>query len=186
MTNSESIREYYADKWGEPARVAEFRKSGLVVGLQKWKIERPAQPVPFLYATAGASDYELPNMDPLHRQEFIATFSAECDGVARTLAWLGVQAHLTGRGFSPGDTYRDGNGVIEGLGFGGFLVITPRGELPTSVLLANGNHVEFLLAIPAFDDELAFASTQGMDELMGVMENHRAPLSDPKRRSVFG
>jgi hypothetical protein len=53
------------------------------------------------------------------------------------------------------------------------------------VVLADGRHVELLMVVPAFADELDFAPKRGVDELLDVMTEQRTPFWNPDRRSVF-
>ena len=184
MTRHASVRSYLLSTWGEPDREAEFEKDGSVVGVLKWRAGTRTEGVT-LYATVGASDLPLQGVDPEHRQEYFVGLLPECDDIASPLAWLGVYAHSAVEALAPGHTYRGLDSLVDGRGFQGFLLFTPLSGKPAPIALPDGRHIEFLMTVPAFADELDFARAHGVDELLSVTEERQVPFWDPNRRSTF-
>src|SRR5262249_34216058 len=154
-------------------------------GILKWQASEAAQGVNF-YATVGASDYPLPGKDAQRRQEFFAALTPEFDDIASPLAKLGIHSSLTGEEMSVGHTYRALHGLAEGSQLAGFMILEPLGDYPAPVLLADGRHVEFLLAVPVFGDELDYVAANGVNKLLDRIEELAAPMWNPYRRSIFG
>ena len=179
-----TVRSHLVETWGNPIREAEFKKGDLVIGVLKWKASPITQGVN-LYATIGSSDHAVPGFDLAHRQEFFVGFLPECDEFASALARLGIYGQLSGRGISPGDTYRSQHGLIEGSGFSGFAVLTPLNGVPLPLALPDGRHVEFLMAMPLYDKELDFASSHGTESLLAEMEAREVAFWNPQRSSTF-
>ncbi|MFD9279523.1 suppressor of fused domain protein [Streptomyces mirabilis] len=184
MISRVDVRSYYTEDWGNPEREAEFQKGEYVIGVLKWQASASTQGVN-IYATVGASDYSLPGFGMEHRQEFFVGLAPECDDIASPLARLGIYAQLAGKSLAAGHVYSAPQGLMEGSDLSGFVLLAPFDGLPAPVELADGRHVEFLMAIPVFRDELEFASKHGVDGLMEVMESSQVPFWNPARRSAF-
>jgi hypothetical protein len=184
VTSDIDVRSYYIKNWGNPDREAEFQKGECVIGVLKWQASVATEGVT-LYATVGASDYPLPGVGPQHRQEYFVGLEPECDDIASSLAWLGVYAQSAQEALAPGHTYRSTHGLMAGSGFSGFLLLQPLDGQPAPLALRDGRHVEFVMTVPAFDDELDFAAKQGVERLLEVMESAEVPFWMPTRRSAF-
>ncbi|MFR9755049.1 suppressor of fused domain protein [Streptomyces sp. TR06-5] len=184
MISRVDVRSYYAEDWGTPDREAFFQKGKYIIGVLKWQASDCTQGVN-VYATVGASDYSLPGFGMEHRQEFFVGLAPECDEIASPLARLGIYAQLAGRSLAAGHAYSAPQGLIEGSDLSGFILLAPLDGMPAPVELADGRHVDFLMAIPVFKEELEFASKHGVDYLMGAMESSQVPFWNPTRRSLF-
>lgn len=184
MTIHTDVRSYYVAEWGAPDREAVFEKEDFTVQVLKWRSSEITQGVNF-YATAGASNYPLPGRQDEHRREFFAALTPEFDNIASPLARLGIYAQLTGNEMSAGHTYRALQGLADGTAFAGFAILEPVDNYPAPVHLADGRHVEFLLAVPLHDNELDHAASKSVGDLLRRMEDVGAPLWNPYRNSVF-
>lgn len=179
-----SVRSHLVETWGEPVREAEFRKDNFVVRILKWKASSVTQGVN-LYATLGSSNYAIPGSDWAHRQEFFVGFLPECDEIASALARLGIYGQVSGHGIFSGHTYRSHHSLIEGSDLSGFALLTPLSGVPVPLLLPDGRHVDFLMAIPLFSKELDFAASRGIDDLLTEMESREIAFWNPRRSSMF-
>lgn len=177
------MRSHYTATLGEPDREAEFAKGRSVIGVLKWRTGPRTEGVT-LYATEGVSDYPLPGVPGSHRQEYFVGFEPECDDVAAPLAWLGIYVQSAPQPLAEGNTYRAPEPLMEGLGFRGFIVLGAQKGFLSPIDLPDGRHVEFLMLIPAFEDELDFAKAHGVDRLMDAIESAEVPFWDPRRRST--
>ncbi|MEU6401427.1 suppressor of fused domain protein [Streptomyces sp. NPDC046985] len=184
MISHVNVQSYYRENWGDPEREAEFQKDEYVIGVLKWRASASTQGVN-IYATMGASDYSLPSFEVEHRQEFFVGLAPECDDIASPLARLGIYAQMAGKSLGAGHVYSAPQGLVEGTEFSGFVLLAPLDGVPAPVNLLDGRHVEFLMAIPAFRDELEYASEHGVNGLMEAMESSQVPFWNPARRSVF-
>ena len=184
MSRPIDVRSLYLDKWGEPDREAEFETDRCLIRALKWQSSSRTGGVT-LYATVGVSDYPLPGVPDSHRQEYFVGFEPEYDDVASPLAWLGIYAQSAPQPLAAGHTYRAPEPLIEGAGFEGFILLAPQDEFLAPIDLPDGRHVEFLMLVPAFEDELDFAKSHSVDELMEAIETADVPFWDPNRRSTF-
>ena len=66
------------------------------------------------------------------------------------------------------------------------MILEPMDNYPAPVSLTDGRHVEFLMAVPVYGDELDYAASNGVDGLLEKMEETKAPLWNPYRNSIFG
>ncbi|GAA1293986.1 hypothetical protein Psi02_42290 [Planotetraspora silvatica] len=183
-TSRNDVRSHYKIEWGTSDREAEFYTEDISIGVLKWNTSANTQGVN-IYATVGASDYPIPGFSANHRQEFFVGLIPEFDDIASRLAWLGAYTQMTGEVLSTGHTYRALQGLVDGHGFGGFVILSPLDGHPAPVVLEDGRHVEFLMVIPVFSDELDYARSHGVDDLLAKMESLNVPFWDPTRNSTF-
>ena len=182
MTQFANVNELYVDSWGEPSHEALFRaRDGIDIRVMKWSEDVTGEGVT-LYWTSGASDIELPGMDPRHRQEFSVGFDPECDEVAESLAQVGMYAARSGKVLGDGHIYRADGPLWSESELVGYVVATE--DSLGYVDLSDGRHVEFLMLVPAFREELDFAARLGVGALIKAQERANIAFWDPFRKKV--
>lgn len=184
MTKFEDVRSYYLSQWGDPSREAEFKKGDINIGVLKWSRRRSTGDVN-LYATLGVSTFPCPGVEASHRQEFFLGLLPEADDLASPLAMLGAHSRLAGEQIGSGHVYRSRQDRFGDTGLAGFIVIEPLDGMPAPISLDDGSHVEFLMVIPVFLDEVEFAVVNGVDALLEMMETRHVPFWNPRRKSTF-
>ncbi|MFG1962475.1 suppressor of fused domain protein [Nonomuraea sp. NPDC049028] len=184
MNQHQDVRQFYSSKLGEPVREALFIKGEYKIGVLKWDASVATGGVA-LYATLGSSDYPLPGRDLDHRQEFFIGFAPEWDDIAESLAQLGSYAQYRGVSLESGHILRLPGEHAEGAWLGGFLVVAPYDDMFSEAALADGRHVEFLMAIPLYANELNFAATYGVEALRDAMSRDNVPFWKSSRQSTF-
>lgn len=182
-TISEQVRAAYAARLGEPAGDAQFAKDGMFISVLKYA-PSPATGKVTLYVTAGVSDLHQPDYDSTHRLEFYLGLLPEVDGVAESLAWLGIMPQYTGEALAPGHTWRSNGPVIPGYDFTGFLVLQ-SGEPIVPPIVVDDVHVTVLMVFPLFTDELDYFRDHGADALWARMDEAQVLVWDPARVSTF-
>ncbi|MFI7538216.1 suppressor of fused domain protein [Streptosporangium sp. NPDC049376] len=184
MNHYESVRDYYSDKLGDPVREASFAKGKFRVDILKWD-PSPVTDGVNIYATLGASDHSIPGGDLLHRQEFFVGLAPERDDIAEPLARLGGYSSFTGRRLDSGHIIRLSENLVDDSEMSGFLVVAPLGDFLPAASMADGRHVEFLMAIPVYPEELDFAARNGVEDLREVMASRNIPFWRLERGSTF-
>ena len=179
---SDEVIDHYRRTHGLEAREAEFRRGANIIRVLKWTAKSEPGP-PTLYATVGASDF-TEQATPTHRVEFLVMLDAERDDVADALAELAIHAAETGVPVRADHTMELTDPLWPGTEMRSFLVI--RSGVPlVPVLEASGDlHVEFLLAIPIFDSELALKKGRGVGALTDLWREREVVFEDPDRLPV--
>jgi hypothetical protein len=180
----QDIESYYHQQWGDPSREALFETDELALRVLKWSAAAATGGVN-LYATVGVSNHPPTSAGSGHRKEFFIGFTPECDDIAWPLAQLAGYSCTSGKELGPGHIYRAPDSLLPSGAFSGFALITPLQDWYEPVLLSDGRHVDLLMAIPMFNDELDFAARRGVDDLLDVMSERAVPFWKPVRHSVF-
>lgn len=180
MTLVDDVRDVYRARWGEPSRRAFFEVAGLEVEVLKWDADITPEGVA-MYATVGASAFSMAGRDPSHRVEFFVGLLPEQDDVASPLAALALYSVRQHVAVGHGDTVSAGEPLWRGTDMQWFLVLRPLEEIIPTLELPEGLHVEFLQAIPIFENELAFKAARGADMLLRRWESAMTPFWDPRR-----
>ena len=146
----------------------------------KWNAEANPEGV-CLYATVGASSWSAAGRNPGHRLEFFTGLLPDCDEIASPLAALALYEAREGETLDHGHTVPVGGPIWTGTEMQWFLVLRPRGDIIPSLELPDGSHVEFLQAIPIFDNELGFKARHGAEALLQHWEESATPFWNPGR-----
>ncbi|MGN9839180.1 suppressor of fused domain protein [Nonomuraea sp. H19] len=184
MSKYRDVRECYEARLGKPTREALFMKDDFKIGVLKWN-PSPATAGVSLYATIGASDYPMPHGNPLHRQEFFVGFTPGWDDIADPLAQLGSYSQFNEKNLDTSHILRLPESFAEGIRLTGFLIVSPLDGFLPSAALTDGRHVEFLMAIPVYPEELDFAAQHGVEDLRDAMEAKEIPFWKVNRQSTF-
>ncbi|MCF6468423.1 suppressor of fused domain protein [Nonomuraea sp. MG754425] len=184
MNRYQDVRDFYTSKMGEPVREALFVKDEFKIGILKWSASVATGGVT-LYGTLGSSDYPLPGRHWGHRQEFFIGFAPEWDDIAEPLAQLGSYTQFRSANLESGHTLRLPVELVEETWLRGFLVVEPLDDVLSRVALGDGRHVEFLMAIPLYSNELDFAAKRGAEALRDAMSEKNIPFWKARRRSTF-
>ncbi|GHK02450.1 suppressor of fused domain protein [Streptomyces sp. NPDC003753] len=179
-----SPAEFFIRKWGEPLREASFQtRDGYDIRILKW-VEGEGEDELTFYRTSGACDVPVPGADGKHRQEFFLSCDPECDDIAESIAQVGIYAARSGKALAAQNIYRAPGPLWPGTELAGFVVMDPfEGEM-TSMVLADGRHVEFLMLVPAFPAELDFAVRHGIGALVDAQERAGVDFWNPYRKPV--
>ncbi|MFB7545883.1 suppressor of fused domain protein [Streptomyces zaomyceticus] len=179
-----SPAEHFIRKWGEPLREASFQtRDGYDIRILKW-VEGEGEDELTFYRTSGVSDIVVPGADEKHRQEFFLSCDPECDEIAESIAQVGLYAARSGKALAAQTVYRSQGPLWAGTELAGFVVSEPFEEEETSMVLADGRHVEFLMLVPAFPAELDFAAKFGVDALMAAQERAGVEFWNAYRKPV--
>jgi Suppressor of fused protein (SUFU) len=178
------IDSFYSKQWGISVREAVFEKYEIRLRVLKWS-SSPATGGVSIYATVDASDFSESDNKSDHEYEFFLGFSPECDDIAGPLAQLRAYARTADVRVGPGHIYRAPGPLLPSGAFDGFLLITPLDLWYEPVQLEGGRHIQLLMAIPLFRDELDFAAGRGGDALLDIMSERNVPFWKPVRRSTF-
>ncbi|WP_326650381.1 suppressor of fused domain protein [Streptomyces sp. NBC_01750] len=100
------------------------------------------------------------------------------------IAQLGLYSARTGKALSAQNIYRSDSLLWSGTELAGFVITRPFDDELTSMVLADGRHVEFLMLVPAFSFELDFASSHGIEALVTAQEQAGVEFWDPYRKPV--
>jgi suppressor of fused protein SUFU len=176
------LTDYYVDLWGRPSREAEFEIAGHGIEVYKWDADSNPQGVA-MYATLGASVAPAPD-SPTHRNEFYVGLLPENDDVAWPLATLASHPLREGVGFQNGSSLVLPEPLWPGTGMTGFLVLEPVSETIPTLEIPGGNHIVFLQATPAYEEEIAYKAADGaasLNRLLDYWQEERVPHWDPRR-----
>lgn len=180
----QDIESFYSEQWGSPVREAVFEKGDVRLRLFKWSSSSATGGVN-IYATVGANDFTEYDDQMGHSQEFFLGFSPECDDIAWPLAQLRAYAGTAGMKLGPGHIYRAPEVLLPSGAFDGFLLITPLDQWYEPVQIEDGRHVQLLMAIPVYSNELDFAASRGVDALLDIMAERNVAFWKPIRPPTF-
>lgn len=183
MIDSELIETHYLSQWGRPSRRARFETRQETIEIWKWAPEISAQGVA-IYATVGASVWPVPKLDPLHRTEYFIGLLPERDEIASPLAALGLHSLREHVAIDHGDTVPTGRPLWRGSSASFFLILRPTRALIAPVVDSNGVHVEFLQAVPIFDEEREFRMRKGTEALVDLWRDASIEFWNPTRASA--
>ncbi|MFE2265616.1 suppressor of fused domain protein [Streptomyces griseosporeus] len=179
-----SPAEFFLRTWGEPQREASFRtRDGHDIRILKW-VEGEGEDELTFYRTSGVCDIPVPGAEAGHRQEFFLSCDPECDDVAESIAQVGIYAARSGKALAARTVYRAPGPLWPGTELAGFVVTTPFDGEATSLTLADGRHIEFLMLVPAFPTELDYAVRHGIDALIDAQERAEVDFWNPYRAPV--
>jgi hypothetical protein len=178
-----AVRDHYRGLWGEPSRKASFSTAEHEAEVYKWSAEQTSEGVN-LYATIGASREPMPGEDQTHRVEFFLGLLPARDEVASPLAGLALFTSREGEALDHGHTVPAEGPLWPGTKMNRFLVMRPITEIIAPLKLPNGLHVEFLQAIPLFEEEFRYKAANGAEELIRLWERQGVRFWDPDRRSA--
>src|SRR3954452_9474478 len=151
----DAVRDLYIARWGEPSRNARFQVDELEVEILKWNADANREGVN-LYVTIGASARPLTGRDTGHRVDVFTGLLPARDEIASPLAALAIYPAREGVALDHGHTVQAGGPLWPGTKMRCFLVLRPIGDIIAPLVLPNGEHVDFLQAIPIFESELAY------------------------------
>jgi hypothetical protein len=176
-----SLAEHYTERWGEPSREAEFDILGHEIEVYKWDAASNPEGVT-MYATLGSSTAPAPGA-PTHRNEFYVGLHPENDDVAWPLAALASHPLTDGVSFQHGSSLVLPEPLWHGTGMTGFLILEPVEEAMPTLQVPGGNHIVFLQATPAYEQEIAYKarSPEAFNRLLDYWQEHRVPHWDPWR-----
>ena len=175
------LTEYYVDLWGQPSREAEFNIAGHDIEVHKWDADSNPQGVT-MYATLGASVAAGPG-SPAHRNEYYVGLLPENDDIAWPLAALASHSLTEGVRFQHGSSLILPETLWPGTAMSGFLLLEPVSETIPTLEIPGGNHIVFLQATPAYEEEIAYKArgAAALDRLLDYWQDHRVPHWDPRR-----
>lgn len=171
----EAVRRHYVTLFGEPSRVANFRRPDASVDIFKWDADRHPERVAF-YATVGRSALVLHQDQPTHRVELFVGLLPAVDAIAFPLAELAISRSVMG----PGSTFEWSQPLWDGTAMNSFLVSRPVEEIVPR-LDAEGHHVLFDQVIPLFPGERAFVAQHGAEALRERWQPSKVPFWNPNR-----
>ena len=174
-----TVREHYIARWGVPTRTAAFKIGAIELDVYKWDQGATTEGVA-LYATAGASGQPM-GEHSRHRVEFFVGLRPEKDDVAQSLAALAAYPAIEGVALNHGDTVPSDDRLWSGTEMRRFLILRQQTVLPP-LANADGDHVEFLQAIPIFEAEMMFKATNGADALIEMWKSAGVAFWDPNRK----
>ena len=174
------VRDFYVTRWGEPSRTTTFGVADLTVEVFKWNADANPEGVN-LYATVGASARPMAGRDQNHRVEFFVGLLPAKDEIASPLAALALYPTREGTPVEHGHTVPAEEPLWPGTDMRRFLVLRQLGDVIPPLELPDGEHVEFLQAIPIFDSELAYKSEHNSEGLLRLWQESRVSFWDPNR-----
>jgi hypothetical protein len=176
----DEVRRHYLTLWGEPSRKANFRVLGHTVHVYKWDAERNPEQVN-IYATVGASAYELPGREPAHRMEFFVGLNPAQDAIAKPLAMVALDAVVHGTELDHGHSITYPDPLWPGTDMHSLLVLRPVMEIVPPLVRGDGKHVDFMQVIPVFASEVAFKAERRTDALLERWRAANVPFWNPNR-----
>ncbi len=179
----DDVVRHYEETLGEPAREGRFKPRGRdeVVWVYKWPAESIGRDVT-IYGTAGACAAAAP--PGRSRTEFLVTLYPERDEIASPLAELAHFPIQERTRLGSGHTLMLADPLWPGTEMNGFLVVEPGQPLVPGLTTGGGEEVEFLVAIPIFESELAFKKAHGVDALVRRWHEDDVHFDDPRRGPV--
>jgi hypothetical protein len=168
---------HYLQLWGEPSRVAEFRRTDQpLVRVGKWPSESDGRGVT-LYATDGVS-VGLDGARHGHGYEVFVGLSPAEDRCASALAALATTARE--KGIGPAHTMEAEGGLWPGSPMTGWLLAAQVEEVLPPVEF-DSVHIIFLQALPLYPQERTWKAVHGTDALLMRWREQQVPFWDPHR-----
>ena len=171
----EAVRGHYVRLFGEPSRVANFRRPEASVDVFKWDADKHPERVAF-YATIGRSALVLHEDEPTHRVELFTGLLPAVDAIEFPLADLATSRNVMG----PGSTFEWWKPLWDDTLMNSFLISRPAEEI-VPPLKAEGLHVLFDQVIPLFPAERAFVVEHGAEALRARWQPSKVPFWNPNR-----
>jgi len=175
-----SIEEYYLEKFGKPARQAEYLSpEGHKIEIYKWDEQQTNKGVA-MYATIGASDVLGGSSSGC---EFFIGLTPEVDDIAQTLA--DISLHGRGNQSIPdsGDSITLSYPLWRGTKAKTFL-FTSGDEIIPPVQI-DEKEVVFRQLVPLFETELDYKKENGEQELWSAFESKQVPYWDSGRSQAL-
>lgn len=174
------LEGFYRKRWGDASRRARFEVDGLIIEVAKWAADANPEGVA-LYATLGASSQPTQGRGPAHQVEFFVGLLPEQDHIASALAALGLYSSRHGVALNHGDTVPAEGPLWPGTPMRTFLIVRPLRGFLSPLDQVDELHVDFLQAIPLFDQERVFKSEQGVDGLLQRWERDAVAFWNSER-----
>lgn len=182
----QALRGHYVKFLGSEFNERRLAFMDYRVSVLRWSAEtNPTQVT--VYATIGGSLHPIPAA-PDHRLEVYSGFLPDPDGTeefSRTLAEIAMHQATEGSEVHPGHTFTFAESLWPGAAMRTILLASPGPQPSVPPLdLANGVHVEFLLAIPIHDREAQEVRRIGVDALLELWAEEEVPFWDPHREAA--
>jgi hypothetical protein len=180
LSIDDHVIQHYEAKWGPASRRAQFDVRGLPIRVLVWDSDRNPEGV-FLYATVGASRRPVGETKSGHRFELFAGVLPNEPNLAGALALAAAYPALFGEALGHGDTVPYEEPLWPGTQMRRMLIARPEQEIIRALDLSDGSHVEFLDAVPVYDEEVEFKAAHGLGRLRGLWQSNGVAFWDPRR-----
>jgi hypothetical protein len=176
----DAVTEHYVRELGDSFRRIEYDVRGMPITVMAWTPDNNPQGV-HLYATVGASRRPLGESQSGHRFELIGGALPNEPRLAHVLSLAAAYPALFGEPLGHGHSIPYEEPLWPGTDMQKVLVVRPLEDLVSRLELPDGSHVEFLNALPVYEEEVAFKSTHGLDRLRDAWQTGNIPFWDPRR-----
>lgn len=183
LTVSRDVNAHYRGLWGECDESWSFElPNDVVFRVLRWAEGNNPLGVS-LYATIGASTHAMCGVEFGHRVEFVLGLSPDVEEVAESLATLASYPYRRGEALGSGHTVSLARPLWRGARVTSFLLSEQRKMkvVPPLLLSSAGTHVEFLQAIPIFEEEREYVRTARGETLLSRFERMQVRFWDPNR-----
>ena len=175
-----SVTDYYWEKYGEPARRAQFVSSeGIHINIFKWTESQTDEGVA-IYATQGSVNTLCEANECC---EFFIGIAPDVDEIIDALAEVAL--HGNGRNNVPnsGDTITLASTLWNGTQAKSFMFTNGDEIMPP---LINGmKHISFIQLVPLFEAEMEYKKEMGESALWEKFEEENVPYWNSSRSSSF-
>lgn len=164
------ITNYYIEKYGSPARTAEFvSKDGIEIKIYKWTAEQTKEGVS-IYSTMGANSRLS---DKAFACEFFIGLTPDADDIAGALAEVALHGSRGSQPPKNGDSITLSHPLWDGTNARSFLFTDGDEILPP--LQLKDKLITFIQLVPLFDSELNYKKDNGEQKLWAAFEAKKTP-----------
>ena len=181
LSIDDQVIQHYEAEWGPASRRAHFDVRGLPIRVLVWDSDRNPEGV-FLYATVGASRRPPGEAQSGHRFELFAGVLPNEPNLAGVLSLAAAYPALFGEPLGHGHTVPYDEPLWTGTEMRRMLVARPEQEMIGALDLSDGSHVEFLDAVPVYDEEVEYKATHGIERLREMWQRNAVAFWDPRRQ----
>jgi suppressor of fused protein SUFU len=174
------LRSALEDRFGTPARVAEFRVQHYRIDVLKWDPATMTDGVN-LYVTVGASGVSIGDAEEAHRAEFLVGLLPGRDEIASSLAALGLYQAREHVAVRPGDTVPSDTPLWPSTTMRHFLIARPLSDTFIPIQQGDDVPIHLLQALPVFEAEVAFNAGRGRGALLRRWRDTNVRFWDPDR-----
>lgn len=175
----EKINSYYVDKFGEPWRVAVYKKDDTEVSIFAWTPEQTNEDV-FIFATLGAFSF-LGSSE--QKCEFFFGLTSCPEQLPDSLAEVALDGNGTNNVPSSGDTITLSFNLWENTDARTYLFTDGGDEIIPPVKI-NDTKIKFIQLVPLFSNELDLKKRCGESALWQAFEEAHVPFWEADRRPL--